>query len=189
MVKSLAEITGLMLTLAMLVACRPAPEVQQTPLPVSSPTWQGGPTTASEMDDSPSVMYSLDADVALQGANDREATPALLLRCREGKLAAFVRTHMPPDPSIELGEPLAGLLAIRVRWDADEAGMEFWGPEADREAIFSPDARAFVVRLVTAQTLRVEFRPDRASSQVMRFSVGGFGTTRANALLEHCPKR
>lgn len=187
MVRGLTAVAGLLLSLT---GCSQAPE-QQTPppTPVSAPTWEGGPTAPSEMDDSPRVMYSLDADRALLGPNDREVTPTLSLRCADGKLAAIVRTHMPPDPSIVMGEPVEGFVAMRVRWDDAKPNMEIWAPSTDGETVFSPEARAFLDRLVNAQTLRMEFRPYRAGSQVMRFNVGGFGATRADALLEQCSER
>jgi hypothetical protein len=167
--------------------------------PQSASKWTGGRAPTSEMDSSPSVMYLLDADRPIQGWPNKKSTPTLVLRCKEGTLDAFVQTRMSPNPSADAeeyrqtlseirGTPVGPIAVVRVRWDATEAGDEYWGVATDRETLFASEPYKFVEAVVKTQALRIQFTPYRSNPQIMLFSVRGFGSARVDALLKNCPK-
>jgi len=162
--------------------------------------WTGGSGPKSEMDGSPTVIYSLQADRSIQGWPQKTTTPTLSLRCKERHVDAFVRTGFAPQPTpdaegfresfnrVSGKGDIGPVTTIRIRFDDAALTNDYWSVSADQEAIFSREPIPLVDQVAKARVLRIEFVPYRSSPQVMLFSVQGFGTARLDALFAACPR-
>jgi type VI secretion system protein VasI len=134
------------------------------------------------MDDSPSVVYHLEADNTINGWLKPGIRPALYVRCQERRTSVYVNFDTALNP--ELG--LHNQHTVRVRWDDGDAVSQRWGESTDGEAAFAPNAVAFVRRLEKATRLRLEVVPFNASPQVVDFDVQGFGEDRLKTIRSTC---
>jgi hypothetical protein len=123
----------------------------------------------SEMDDSGTVVLSLDAEHEIRGWLTRQR-PRLIVRCKENRTDVFMVTGMPA--SVESG----GLdeHTVRVRFDDAPTQPLGWLESTDHQALFAPDAIAFARRLAAAKTLQLQFVPFHADPAVVTFDVSGF---------------
>lgn len=149
---------------ATLPASTPPP---QPPKPASK--WSGGATAASAMDDTPGVVFSLQAEGPI-AIWLKTVTPALVVRCQENRTDAYIRTYSAAQ--VEYGHTDSA--SVRVRWDDGTAASQRWMESTNNESIFAPNGVAFTRRLASAERLRVEFTPFNASPVVMDFDVRGF---------------
>jgi hypothetical protein len=106
----------------------------------------------SEMDDSRIVTLSLSAERAIT-VWLKEVVPKLILRCKEGKMDAYIFTRTAAQP--ELGQYEQA--SVRWRIDDSTATPEMWNESTDKSALFSPAPVEFVRRLTEAKTFRFEF--------------------------------
>jgi Type VI secretion system VasI, EvfG, VC_A0118 len=133
----------------------------------------GGKWTASrgisQMDDSKSVTFELEAENEIEGWLKREK-PVLYVRCRENRTQVYMVTGMAA--SVESGD-LDGH-TVRVRFDDAAAQRQRWGESTDNEALFAPGGVQFTRSIAKARTLRLEFTPFNASPVIVTFNVSGF---------------
>jgi hypothetical protein len=125
----------------------------------------------SEMDDSRIVTLSLSAERAIT-VWLKEVVPKLILRCKEGKMDAYIFTRTAAQP--ELGQYEQA--SVRWRIDDSTATPEMWNESTDKSALFSPAPVEFVRRLTEAKTFRFEFTPFNSPPVIVRFDVRGLKT-------------
>lgn len=140
------------------------------PAAPSVPTskWTGG-ESKSEMDDTKTVVFHLEAENEIQGWLAKER-PTLIVRCQERKTETYVITNMAANP--ELGEFQRH--TVQVRFDERAAASQMWRASTDDKALFAPNSVPFAQNLAKAQRLRVRFTPFNASPQTIEFDVRGF---------------
>jgi len=134
----------------------------------------------SPMDDSKTVVLSLDSDNTIDGPLGPKQ-PTLLIRCQEGKTQVYVDTGMAASVEEDQeGGPLYSH-TVRIRLDQSDAITEHWHESTSHDALFSDgDAIAFTKQLADAQTLTFEFTPFDANPAITRFELRG--------LSEHLPE-
>ena len=148
----------------------PAAAAHATPPSPPPPTtkWTGGVMAASAMDDSPGVAFTLEAESRIRVWLDT-VTPVLVVRCRENRTDAYVKTFSAAQ--VELGHTDSA--AVRIRWDDDPAISQRWSESTDSKAFFAPNGVTFTRRLARASRLRFEFTPFNASPVVIDFDTSG----------------
>ena len=124
---------------------------------------------ASQMDDSRTVTFRLEAEAGIEGWLKRQK-PVLIVRCRERSTNAYMVTGM--SASVESGD-LEGH-TVRVRFDDSPAQRQRWTESTDNEALFAPRAIEFAKSVASAKMLRLEFTPFNASPVIATFEVAGF---------------
>lgn len=144
----------------------PASEPEPKP---SKGKWDGGPQAASAMDDTPTVLYSLDAENEISGWLTRKR-PSLVVACRERKTSAYVDVGMSAQP--ELGEYERH--TVRLRFDEEQATSQLWQQSTDNEALFAPFGMALAKRLAKSKRLRLQFTPFNSNAAVIEFETAGF---------------
>lgn len=162
-------------------ATNPSPAVTPPPAPLPTPPpvkWRGGVSNSSKMDDSTTVIYSLDAESAIQ-VWLKTVTPTLIVRCQEHRTEAYVRTESAAN--VEYGDTRA----VRIRWDEKAPAAQYWSPSTDNEALFAPNPVGFIRSLAKSNRLRIQFTPFNADPVVMEFDVSGFGD-RIDLLAKTC---
>jgi len=125
----------------------------------------------SPMDDSKTVVLSLDSDNTIDGPLGSKR-PTLLIRCQEGKTEAYIDTGMAASVEQDFeGGPLY-THTVRLRLDQGDALTEHWGGSTNDDALFSDgDQIAFTKELADAQTLTFEFTPFDANPAIARFDL------------------
>ncbi|HEY6320163.1 MAG TPA: hypothetical protein VJA16_01250 [Thermoanaerobaculia bacterium] len=121
------------------------------------------------MDNSTIVTLTRLADTPVTGWLLTASRPALVLRCQEHKLDAYVVTGF--SSSVELGRFHEH--TVRLRLDDGKAVRSTWSESTDNKALFAPNAVALVHRLAGAKTLRFEFTPFNANPQIAEFNLEG----------------
>jgi len=122
----------------------------------------------SNMDGSPTVLLSLDADDKVQGWLE-SGTPTLVIRCKEGQTSAYVIVGMPAQP--ELGS--YGSYGVRLRIDDGSPIQERWTESTDQKGLFSPSPKEFAKLVANAYSLMFEFTPFQSSPATAHFNVSG----------------
>jgi type VI secretion system protein VasI len=121
-------------------------------------------TETSPIDDSKTVTMSLDA-VADEGRGKREASAALIVRLKEGKLQAyyviddFISTDSTP---------------VTTRWDEEKAETEDWDVSSNFKAVFHPDPAHVVEKLLKAEKLVIRLTPHGESPRTSTFASSDF---------------
>ncbi len=141
------------------------------PTSLSAPVdkWQGGEGKRSAMDDSPTVVFSLEAENEIQGWLAKK-TPTLIVRCLERKTDVYVVTGMAANPEYGLFQEHT----VQIRFDDAKAFKERWGASTDNEALFAPSPIRLARQVAKAHTMRFRFTPFNASPAVIVFDVRGF---------------
>jgi hypothetical protein len=121
------------------------------------------------MDDSPSVIFSLEAENAITGWL-KTTKPTLIARCLEHKTELYVVTDMSAKP--ELGNYQE--YTVNLRFDEEKPRSEMWSESTDNKALFAGRAIPLMRRIAKAKTMRVRFTPFNASPQTITFDVRGF---------------
>lgn len=143
---------------------------QSAPVQSAAPDkWVGGRQTASAMDDSPTVVFQLEAENRVANWLG-SAKPTLTVRCKEHQTEVYVIT----DSAAAVEYDLDGA-TVRTRWDDEPAKSSVWSKSTDDKALFAPSAVAFIRKLPHARTLRVQYTPFNASPVIAEFDVRGFG--------------
>lgn len=125
-------------------------------------------TDSSKIDDSKTVILSLDADSSIKGWPNKTETPTLIIRCKEQKTEAYIFTGM--SPMVEYGTNGA---TIRFRIDKKPAFKLRAGKSTDGEALFIPSAINQLKKMMGGSILLFEFTPFNSSPQMTTFDING----------------
>jgi type VI secretion system protein VasI len=154
----------------------------------SKPEWSVN-TSRSPIDDSNTVVLSLDSENLIQGPLG-SVKPTLIVRCKERKTDVYVVTRMAARiEEDEEGGP-SNYHKVRIRIDDGVASSESWTEATDQNALFAPDQIydvnehydlkewriAFARKLAGATTLIFEFTPFDGNPQTARFDLRGLDT-------------
>jgi len=121
------------------------------------------------MDDSKTVMLSLNADAPIQTWLETP-TPSLWIRCKEHKTSVYVYTGAPPRA--EYGE--YGTAQVKLRFDKNKAFVQRWNVTTDMKGLMAPgQAIAFAKQIADADTMLFQFTPHNASPATANFTVTG----------------
>jgi HEAT repeats/Type VI secretion system VasI, EvfG, VC_A0118 len=157
-----------LVVLALALPAAPATEpAKQKPTPVT-----GGWTiskSVSKMDDSQTVVLRLQARSPISGWLAKSVTPALLLRCQEGDVSAFVNVGM--HASVEAGNLEAA--TVTIRYDKNEAQDFSMGHSTDGEALFFGNAKDAILQMLAHQSMLFRFTPFNSSPQETSFNLRG----------------
>lgn len=139
----------------------------------------------SPMDDSNTVMLSLDSGDVMQGPLGT-VTPSLIVRCQEGKTSVYVVTGMAASIEEDIAGGPSEFHKVRIRLDDGAVSYESWGESTDHKALFasvhdssgdvaafSGGAAEFAKKLAGISKLTFQFTPFDGSPQVARFDVRG----------------
>ena len=161
------------------VASRPTSDGQASSTPSSADKWKVS-EDHSPMDDSKTVVLSLDADNTIEGPLGPKQ-PTLMIRCQEGQTQVYIYTGMAAAVEEDFeGGPLYSH-TVRIRLDQASAIPEHWSESNNHEGLFfEGDAITFTKQLAEAQTLTFEFTPFDANPAIARFDLGD--------LAEHLPE-
>jgi type VI secretion system protein VasI len=146
----------------------PTPQATTTPTPNPIGKWEQHQGTSS-FDDSTTATILLEAEDDITGPLAQAVRPALIIRCQEKQLEAYVNTGMQPD--VESGN-FDGA-TVRLRIDQKEPQTLNMGKSTDGEALFFPDVTAIVKQLLAAERMAFEFTPFSANPAEMIFDVRG----------------
>jgi hypothetical protein len=124
--------------------------------------------TQSTMDNSTIVTLTLRASNDVTGWLT-STRPSLVLRCEEHKTNVYVATGL--SSTVELGRFQEH--TVRLRLDDGKAERSVWSESTDNRALFAPNPVALAHRLARAQTLRFEFTPFNANTQIAEFALQG----------------
>ena len=125
--------------------------------------------TVSRMDDSRGVVLSLRANESIRAWPGKVSQPSLVLRCKEGKVDAYVVTGARAQP--ETGG--SDLVTASIRVDAAAPEEVIVSESTDGEALFFPEAKETIVRLSDAKRLLFRFTPFNSSPQETSFRLTG----------------
>ena len=133
----------------------------------------------SSMDDSKTVVVTLDSEDQIQGPLGT-VRPSLIVRCQEKKVDVYVVTHMAANVEAD-DEHVVG-----IRLDDGSPRHENWSESTDHQALFASDIIwngdeptfsggriEFAKRLAGANQLTFQFTPFDGSPQVARFDIRG----------------
>lgn len=141
----------------------------------------------SPMDDSRTVMLTLDSDDTIQGPVGSNR-PTLIIRCKEGKTQVYVSTGMAASVEQDLDGGPVDYHTVRIRLDQANAFAEGWSESADNKALFASDiifdqsgaiaayeggAAEFAKQLANASMFTFQFTPFDGNTQTARFNVRG----------------
>lgn len=154
------------------LGCYDALAVALAPQPArTQPGFKGKWVTkrsVSPIDDSATVVLSLDAESEVRGWPGKVALPTLILRCKEGRAEAYVVTGMPPD--VEGGGEDA---TVTVRFGEDPAGTLQLSKSTDGEALFFPEPVNLMKGMLSYDTMLFRFTPFNSSPVMTRFDLRG----------------
>lgn len=123
----------------------------------------------SKMDDSRTVVLSLSANAAVHGWPEKVVMPTLKLRCREGKVDAYVIIGMAA--AVEYGGTDSA--TVRLRFDKEPAQQLRTSKSTNGEALFFGDAKKMITTMARHQTLLFRFTPFNSVPQETSFSLYG----------------
>jgi hypothetical protein len=127
--------------------------------------WSGG-VSVSPMDDSASLRASLPA-VAAVGVDNR--TPDLTVICEKGDTRIWINT------TTQLRDSEKDVLPVRVRFDESDPVSEQWKSATDSRSLFAPEPTVFGSKLLTAETVRIEYNVDSQRTPIVaEFDVRRF---------------
>jgi len=98
-------------------------------------------------------------------------SPELVIRCRERQLELYVVVNAILGSS---GASYDGA-SVRLRFDNEQATSHSWSRSSDGRAAFADEPEWVIMRIMTADTLRVEYQPYDAIAEVATFRVAGVG--------------
>jgi hypothetical protein len=99
----------------------------------------------------------------------KHVRPMLVVRCLPKSTEAFV--FIESAAAIESQDEDH---TVRVAFDDEPASVERWPDSVEHDALFAPNAEAFVRRLARARTMRFTFSPHNALTAEAHFEVAGF---------------
>ena len=101
----------------------------------------------------------------------KHVRPMLVVRCMKGTPEVFVFTETAAKI-----EPQDENHTVRVAFDGEPASLERWPDSVEHDALFAPDADAFLRRVMRARTMTFRFSPHNATPAEVRFNVSGLDT-------------
>jgi type VI secretion system protein VasI len=144
----------------------------------------------SPMDDSKTVVLSLDADNNIHGPLG-DKRPTLIIRCQEKKTKVYVVTGMAASVEEGYDGGPSHEHKVGLRFDSNAARYEFWNESTADDALFA-DTEAYGMRtkiefpagplvllakeLAKAKTLTFQFTPFNGNPQVATFDLRGSET-------------
>ncbi len=129
-------------------------------------TWQASDKT-DPMDGIKETSLLLESEDKVRGLIGSHSA-FLCVRCRKGKLEAFVSLGGPVES--EYGSDDYG---VRTKLDDDAAVRGRWNGSTDREALFSPRPVELVKRLEDSKVFLFEFTPFEQQQTAIKFNVVG----------------
>jgi len=138
-------------------------------------------TTVNPLDDSKTVLASLEADpessIRLKGG----LMPQLVVRCKRGELEVYAITGTAAEKD---GKDQRS--TVSLRYDKQPAFDVRMDQSTEGDALFWPDATESARKLLGAERLLVVFTPVNASPALMQFDLRGFADVHEQ-LAEACP--
>jgi type VI secretion system protein VasI len=158
-------------TVIVIVTATPRPATPTPVVPTETPApamgkWMVENDTSS-FDDSPTVILTLEAEEEIQGAV-QASLPALILRCKEKVVEAYVFTGQIPDV-----EGVSDTVSIRYRFDQGSALPGQADKSTDGEALFFQAPQEFIERMLEHERLVFGFTPFGAPPAEMTFDLRG----------------
>lgn len=129
--------------------------------------WQVNKET-SPIDDSTNVTISLDANSSITGWPKKMFTPTLIVRCKEGKTAAYIITGMSPQVEYRTDEA-----TVTLRFDKEEATKYQTSKSTDGEALFFEESIKLIKKMIPHKTMLFGFVPFNSSPVLTTFELGG----------------
>jgi len=129
--------------------------------------WVGGIRESSAMDDSPTVLFGLEAENEVDiwlGTHK----PMLAIRCQEKDTDALIR--IGGSASVESGDRHT----VEIRFDEEKKFSERWSESNSSDALFAPNPIKLIKKIAESQTMLFRFVPFNASPQIIRFDIRGF---------------
>lgn len=124
--------------------------------------------TTSKIDDSRTIVASVDANSQIHAWPGKVTKPILVLRCMEGVQSAFFVVGMAADVE---NDP--GVVHIKLRLDQDEA-QEWRSTEStDKEALFVSDAKKLMDSIAGKSKLLLGFTPFNSQPVLTSFDIKG----------------
>lgn len=123
----------------------------------------------SPMDDSRTVVLSLDANETFLSWPSEENRATLIIRCKEHQTELYVVTGT--SPNVEYG--LSDEATVRLRIDSSPASSQTWGKSTDGEALFARSAISLARRLAGARRLTFQFTPYNSNPATSTFDLEG----------------
>lgn len=158
---------------------RPAPSSTSRRVTPPSPTgrWQIS-TSKSEMTDTSTIVALLRADRPLTSRFGKPYTPALVLRCKEKTLEAYVSVDVVVEDSF----------VNRVRLDDGVMDEQVgWSHGTGRDSLFVGSPASFILSLAGHRTLRFGFDEFGAGEQIAVFTLTGLDSV-VPRLQAACPQ-
>jgi hypothetical protein len=134
---------------------------------VRLPAWDVSVDT-NAMDGTMKTILALDASDASVSEYGIERRARLILRCSAGRLEAFVSTPSQLQSDYETHS-----VAVRLRFDGGSPEATAWSESEGGDAMFAPQPRALVSRLLKTQQLLVEYPPFQRTPTTVRFVTTG----------------
>ena len=155
----------------------PSPDTLETPepaIPQPSEESTGGwevSISESEFDDSPTVALALEADQPIQGWL-RQATPSLIVRCKEGRTEAYINVGMQPASAYRQTREL-NTAVIRVRFDEGKTRGLIVDESNSNKAVFFRKPKSEIRKMLSSERMTFGFTPYNSSPVSTRFELAG----------------
>lgn len=137
--------------------------------------------SVNPLDDSQTVLASLEADsessIRLKGG----LMPQLVVRCKRGDLEAYAITGTMAEKDGKDNKS-----TVTLRYDKQTAFDVRMDQSTEGDALFWPDAAASAKMMLEAERLLVVFSPANAPAALMQFDLRGFAAVHKQ-LAEACP--
>lgn len=123
----------------------------------------------SEMDDSTTVLISLDAEKDIRSWPNNVTRPTLMIRCKENATNAYIVTGTKANP--ELGNYNSA--TARMRLDDGPTQSYLMSESTDGEALFLSQPIGKLKQWEGKKKLTFEFTPFNSSPQATSFAIVG----------------
>jgi|GEM_PF-5544646 len=131
--------------------------------------WQVSEKTGA---DGVSATYlRIESSNQIEARNGTERQVALVIKCTLGKTDAFLDWKAPVVGGIRASTATA--LLVNYYTNNNQRMTENWEISTDKQALFSPDAVAFVRNLMKSTKLTLEFVPEGSAVQAANFDTRG----------------
>jgi type VI secretion system protein VasI len=150
----------------------PTAPVPQAGRPAGPPPAQGRWNVEhgqSQVDDSKTVVLSLNAESAITAWPAVVHVPTLILRCQEKKTEAYITTGAAPV--VESGN-LDGATVL-LRFDKDNAAQYNASKSTDGKALFLPSPIARIKTMAAHERMLFRFTPFNSNPQETEFDLRG----------------
>ncbi len=162
----------------------PTTRPTNTPNPTFTPNagkWQID-TSTSSFDDTTTVILSVSANIPIEAWLDNP-TPILVLRCKENRIAVYIRTGTAAD--IELDNNFINRPTARFRFDNQTAFTVKMSESTDGEALFFPDPISIINDMQRYDVLLFGFIPLNAAPTETTFDIRGLSNV-IQPLIDAC---